>query len=55
MIVAQRVGSIKDADEILVLDEGKVVGLGKHEDLLKTCPLYQEIAKSQLSKEELEK
>lgn len=55
VIVAQRVGSIKDADQILVLDEGKIVGLGKHEELLKNCPLYQEIAKSQLSKEELEK
>lgn len=55
IIVAQRIGSIKDASLILVLDEGKVVGLGKHEDLLKTCSLYQEIASSQLNEEELSK
>lgn len=53
IIVAQRIGSIKEADQILVLDEGKAVGLGKHEDLLKNCPLYREIAHSQLSEEEL--
>ncbi|MGE7908128.1 ABC transporter ATP-binding protein [Lysinibacillus xylanilyticus] len=54
LIVAQRIGTIKDADKIIVLDEGKVVGMGKHSELLKTCNTYQEIAYSQLSKEELE-
>ncbi|MCI2069588.1 MAG: ABC transporter ATP-binding protein/permease, partial [Bacilli bacterium] len=53
IIVAQRIGTIMDADEIFVLEDGKVVGTGKHEELLKTCPTYQEIALSQLSKEEL--
>lgn len=52
-IVAQRIGTIKDADKIIVLDNGKIVGFGKHNDLLKTCPVYQEIALSQLNKEEL--
>jgi len=54
LIVAQRIGTIKDADKIIVLDEGKIVGMGKHSELLKTCNTYQEIAYSQLSKEELE-
>lgn len=54
LIVAQRIGTIKDADKIIVLDEGKIVGIGKHSELLKTCNTYQEIAYSQLSKEELE-
>lgn len=53
LIVAQRIGTIKDADLILVLDGGKVVGAGKHEELIKNCPTYLEIAKSQLSEEEL--
>lgn len=53
-IVAQRIGTIKDADQIIVLDEGKIVGIGKHKDLLKSCKVYQEIAESQLSKEEIE-
>ena len=53
LIVAQRIGTIKDADQIMVLDEGKVVGLGTHESLLKTCDVYREIARSQLSEEEL--
>ena len=53
LIVAQRIGTIKDADQIMVLDEGKVVGLGTHESLLKTCDVYREIALSQLSEEEL--
>ena len=53
LIVAQRIGTIKDADLILVLDGGKVVGAGKHEELLKTCPTYLDIARSQLSEEEL--
>ncbi len=54
LIVAQRIGTIMDADKIIVLDEGKMVGCGTHEELLKTCQVYQEIAYSQLSKEELE-
>lgn len=52
-IVAQRVSTIMQADQIVVLDEGKIVGIGKHEDLLKNCKTYREIAESQLSKEEL--
>lgn len=54
LIVAQRIGTIKDADLIIVLDNGKCVGMGTHKDLLKTCEVYKEIAYSQLSKEELE-
>ncbi len=53
LIVAQRIGTIRGADKIIVLDEGKAVGIGTHEELLQTCPVYQEIAKSQLSEEEL--
>lgn len=53
LIVAQRIGTIMDADNIVVLADGKVVGQGKHKDLLHTCPTYREIALSQLSKEEL--
>ncbi len=53
IIVAQRIGTIMDADEILVLNEGKIVGRGKHETLLQECEEYREIALSQLSKEEL--
>ena len=53
IIVAQRIGTIMDADQIIVLDEGRVVGHGKHHELLNTCPTYKEIALSQLSKEEL--
>ena len=52
-IVAQRISTIKNADKILVIDEGKIVGEGKHEDLLKNCDVYAQIAYSQLSKEEL--
>lgn len=52
-IVAQRIGTIKDADKIIVLDSGEMVGMGTHEELLKNCQVYQEIALSQLSKEEL--
>lgn len=52
-IVAQRIGTIKDADKIIVLEKGNMVGIGTHDELLKTCPVYQEIALSQLSKEEL--
>ena len=51
--MAQRVGTIMDADCILVLEDGKVVGQGTHRELLETCEVYQEIAKSQLSEEEL--
>ncbi len=54
MIVAQRIGTIINADKIVVLDEGECVGMGTHEHLLKTCTVYKEIALSQLSKEELE-
>ncbi|MFC6278130.1 ABC transporter ATP-binding protein [Streptococcus moroccensis] len=54
LIVAQRISTIMDADDILVLDQGKVVGQGTHRELLATNPIYQEIAYSQLSKEELE-
>lgn len=53
MIVAQRIGTIMDADQIIVLDEGRVVGKGKHRELLKSCDVYREIAMSQLSEEEL--
>ena len=54
IIVAQRIGTIKNADKIIVLDKGKMVGMGTHKELLKKCKVYQEIAYSQLSKEELE-
>lgn len=54
LIVAQRVGTIRNADQIIVLDEGKIVGKGTHEELLKNCPVYYEIASSQMTKEELE-
>ena len=53
LIVAQRIGTIKNADKIIVLDDGKMVGCGTHKELLKNCEVYQEIAYSQLSKEEL--
>ena len=54
LIVAQRIGTIRDADLIVVLDEGNVVGQGTHDELMKSCDVYKEIAYSQLSKEELE-
>ena len=54
IIVAQRISTIMNADQIIVLDEGKIVGKGTHEELMKTCETYQQIALSQLSKEELE-
>lgn len=53
LIVAQRIGTIRDADQILVLDDGKVVGKGTHKELMRDCETYQQIAYSQLSKEEL--
>lgn len=55
IIVAQRVSTIMDADNIIVLDEGKIVGQGKHDKLLKTCKVYQEIVYSQMDKDEIEK
>ena len=54
LIVTQRVATVKNADQIIVLDEGRVVGKGSHLELMKTCETYQEIASSQLSKEELQ-
>lgn len=54
LVVAQRVGSIMEADRIVVLNEGEIVGIGKHKELLKSCTIYNEIASSQLTKEELE-
>ncbi len=54
VIVAQRIGTIKDADRIIVLDSGKIAGMGRHEELMANCAVYREIAYSQLSKEELE-
>jgi ATP-binding cassette subfamily B protein len=53
LIVAQRIGTIMNADQIMVLDEGKVVGLGTHQELLKSCEVYRQIAESQLSEKEL--
>ena len=53
VIVAQRIGTIRDADKILVLDEGRIVGMGTHAELMRNCRVYQEIALSQLSMEEL--
>lgn len=53
LIVAQRIGTIRDADKIIVLDDGKMVGIGKHDELMNNCEVYQQIALSQLSKEEL--
>ena len=54
LIVAQRISTIMNADRIVVLDDGKVVGTGTHQELLKSCEVYREIALSQLSKEELD-
>ena len=53
LIVAQRVGTIMDADKIIVLDEGRVVGMGRHHDLLDSCSVYREIVKSQLTEEDM--
>lgn len=54
IIIAQRISTILDADKIIVLEEGKIAGIGKHEELMKNCEIYKQIALSQLSKEELE-
>ena len=54
LIVAQRVGTILQADQIIVLDNGEIVGCGKHRELLHSCEVYREIALSQLSEDELE-
>ena len=54
LIVAQRISTIMHADQIIVLDQGEIVGIGTHKELLKSCEVYREIAYSQLSKEELE-
>ncbi len=53
MVVAQRISTIMDADQIIVLHEGNIVGKGTHRELLKECTIYHEIAASQLSEEEL--
>ena len=53
LIIAQRVTTVMSADQILVLDEGKIVGMGKHQELIRTCKVYREIVASQLSEEEL--
>ena len=53
LIVAQRVSTVMDADRIIVLDEGNVVGIGTHEELMDTCEVYKEIVSSQLSEEEI--
>ena len=54
LIVAQRIGTVMNADKILVLENGECVGIGTHKELLKNCEVYKQIALSQLSKEELE-
>ena len=53
IVVAQRISTVLNADKIVVLEEGKMVGCGTHSELMKTCPTYREIAESQLSEEEL--
>ena len=53
LIVAQRISSIMNADKIIVLDQGKIVGIGKHKELIKNCKVYREIASSQLGEEEI--
>lgn len=55
ILIAQRISSVQNADQILVLDDGRIVGCGRHADLLATCPEYREIAKSQLSEKDLAK
>ena len=53
ILVAQRVSTIMDADQIVVLDEGRVAGIGTHKELMESCTVYRQIARSQLSEEEL--
>ena len=53
LIVAQRVNTVMDADRIIVLDEGRVVGIGRHQELMKTSEVYREIVSSQLSEQEI--
>ena len=53
IIVAQRIGTIRDADKIIVLEEGRIAGMGRHGELMESCEVYRQIALSQLSKEEL--
>ena len=53
LIVAQRVSTIMDADQIIVLDDGRIAGIGKHQELMNTCNVYREIVTSQLSEEEI--
>lgn len=53
LIIAQRISSVRDADRILVMEEGRIVGQGSHEELMKTCETYQEIYYSQVDKEEV--
>ena len=53
IIIAQRIGTIRDSDRIIVLENGEVAGMGSHSELMKTCDVYREIALSQLSEEEL--
>lgn len=53
LTIAQRINTIKDAEKIIVLDDGKIVGMGTHKELLKSCDIYKQIALSQLSEEEL--
>ena len=53
IIVAQRISTVLNAEQIIVLEEGKIVGIGRHEDLMKNCKTYRQIALSQLSEEEL--
>ena len=55
LIVGQRINTIMNADKIIVLDEGKIVGQGTHQELMKDCEVYQEIAASQLSEDDLQK
>ena len=55
LIVAQRISTIKDAEQIIVLDDGKIVGKGRHKELLLECPVYESIVKSQLSDKEFKR
>ena len=55
IIVAQRINTVLDAEQIIVMDEGRMAGIGTHEQLMQTCSVYKEIALSQLSEEELER